>query len=106
VLSKLSLEFTAFLQATGIFVYCLLIGSIMLNGNHWFGSSPSILGPALFLSLFIVSAVITSLMFLGQAFLLFWDSKQPKKAVKLVIFTTLWLSVYILSIIAFLVAQK
>jgi hypothetical protein len=90
VLKKSSLGFIGFLQATGIFVYCLLIGSIMTNGNQWFGPSPNLLGPTLFLLLFIFSAVFTCLLYLGYPFYLFWEKKQTKSALKLIIYTTIW----------------
>lgn len=59
-LSKFSPWVIGLLQTTGFILYTVLVGSIMLNGGRWFGPMPNILGPILFLSLFVVSGIISA----------------------------------------------
>lgn len=100
---KLSPGFIAFLQATGVFVYVLLIGAFIFNANRFFGPMPVTLGPVLFLLLFIVSALVCTLIFLGYPFLLFWEHKQTKAAFRLVLYSTAWLVFYLASVLLFLI---
>jgi uncharacterized membrane protein len=97
MVKNLSLGFIAFLQATGILLYCGLVSTIFVRGEKWFGPQPSIFGPALFLALFATSAVICTLIFLTYPFLLFWEHKQTKTALRLVLYSTLWLVGFIVS---------
>jgi len=97
-----TLLFIAFLQALGVTLYCGLVGLLILNGNHLFGPQINLLGPTLFLLLFITSAVICSLIFLGYPFLLFWEQKQTKKALVLVALSTFWLAFFIFFILSIL----
>jgi len=101
-MKKLSLPFIAFLQASGITFYCFIISNVFLNGSKWFGPMPTFLGPALFLMLFVVSAIICTLIFGGYAFLLFWEHKNTKSAIKLIGYTTGWLGLFTLVLITFL----
>ncbi|HBC72506.1 hypothetical protein A2379_05220 [Candidatus Amesbacteria bacterium RIFOXYB1_FULL_47_13] len=101
---KLSLEFIAFLQALGLLIYCGFIGNLMIRANAWFSPPPNFLGPTLFLLLFIASAVICSLIFLGYPFLLFWEHKNTKKAIKLILITTAWTLFFFLWVIAAIIA--
>jgi RsiW-degrading membrane proteinase PrsW (M82 family) len=94
--------FIAFLQALGITIYCSLVGWLMLNGNNLFGPAHTLLGPTLFLLLFIASAVICTLIFLGYPFILFWEHKQTKKALLIISLSTVWLAFFILAIILLL----
>ncbi len=101
MLKKMSLGFIAFLQALSIAVYCGLIGSIFINGPRWFVPTPTFLGPTLFLMLFVISAIVCSLLFGGYAFILFWEHKNTKSALKLVAYTTAWLATFTFSILLF-----
>ena len=101
-MKKLSLPFIAFLQASGITFYCFLISNVFLNGSKWFGPLPTFLGPALFLMLFVVSAIICTLIFGGYAFNLFLIQKNTKSAIKLIAYTTGWLGLFTIFLIIFL----
>ena len=94
-MKHLSLGFVAFLQAAGIVLYCGLIGTIFIKGNAWFGPQPGFLGPAIFLALFAASTVICSLIFLTYPFLLFWEQKQTQTALRLILYSTLWLTAFV-----------
>jgi hypothetical protein len=52
------------------------------------------LGPVLFLLLFILSAIICTLLFGYSPFILWSEHKDTKKAVRVVIYTTGWLIVF------------
>jgi hypothetical protein len=99
---KLSLPFIAFLEATALTFYCGLIGLLMWQGEKIFGPIYSFLGPTLFLVLFVASALISALLILGYPFLLFWEEKKTKEALKLVSYSIVWLAFYIFLIILIL----
>lgn len=99
---KLSPVVIGLLQASGFVTYAGLVGSLMTNGNKWFGPNPGILGPMLFLSLFVFSAIISALIILGYPFYLFWEKKDTKLAIKVVLFTAMWLLIFIVSLFLFL----
>jgi len=91
---KFSLGFIAFLQATGLVVYCGLVGLLFWQGDKWVGVPFTFLGPAMFLVLFVASALISALLVLSYPFILFWEKKQTAKALRLVAYTTAWLILY------------
>ncbi len=91
-------------QAAGVAVYIFLIANIFLKGNEWFGPLVgNILGPILFLTLFVVSALITASLVLGYPIYLFWEKKKRKEAIKLVLMTTVWLSLFLLVVLVLIV---
>ena len=98
-MKKISLPFIGFLQALGIMFYCSLVGVLFWQGNNLFGPPFTFLGPTLFLVLFIVSAVVCALLALGYPFILFWEKKQTKEAIRLVAYTTAWLFFFFLLIL-------
>lgn len=97
-----SLEFTAFLQALGLVLYCGLVSLIFWQGNSWFGPLTAPVGPILFLVLFVVSALISAALVLAYPFLIFWEEKNTRKALKLVLYTTLWLAFFVLLFLSLL----
>ena len=100
---KKSLGMTSFIQAAVIFLYVSWVAILISNGDKLFGATPNPLGGILFLSLFIVSALICGFTFFWQPFLL-WNKKKIDKAVKLVGYTTLWLLVFLLVAIGFAIS--
>lgn len=97
-----SLVTVGFLQATAVALYCLLIGLLIINGEQIFGTPDSFLGPAMFLVLFVVSALVVALFTLAYPIMLFWDEKKTKEALKLIGYTVIWLIFYIVSIMVVL----
>ena len=91
------LGMVALFQALGLVVYCGLVGLLIWRGNKWFGPMTGFLGPLLFLSLFVVSALICALIGLGHPFLLFWEGKKPEEALRLVAYTAAWLILFVIS---------
>lgn len=90
-MKKLSLGIIAFLQAVGLIFYTSLIGFVMTH----FRPGQSLLGGTVILSIFMISAVICAGLYLGYAFWLFWERKQTKNAIKLTLYTSLWLILFI-----------
>ena len=104
VFEKFSLGFIGFLQASGLVVYCSLVGLLFWRGGTWFGSMTSFLGPMLFLALFVASALISALLVLGYPVILFFEKKQATEALKLVAYTTAWLILFVLFLIFLFIA--
>jgi hypothetical protein len=101
-----SLTLVSFFQASGLVIYCSLVGLLFWRGDKWFGPITSYLGPILLLTLFVTSALISALLVLGYPIILFWDKKQTTEAVKLVIYTTGWLILFILLLLSILTIAK
>lgn len=93
-MKKLPLLGVAFFQALGLTAYCLLVGSFFWNANHIFPKMNTFLGPALLLIIFVFSVIVCTLIFAYNAFIIFWEQKNTKKALKLVVLTTSWFMVF------------
>ncbi len=103
---QLSLGFIAFLQALGLFIYCAAVAILIGNGNKFFGPVVNPVGPLLFLTLFVTSVLICGLIVGAYPFILFWDKKKTKEAVKLVIYTALWGVFFVSAILFFLFSNR
>lgn len=94
-MKKLSLGFIAFLQASGLTLYTILIGLFFWKGARIFGPMNNFLGPTLFLLIFMVSAIICALIFGYYPFNLWWEQKETRKAIRLILLTILWLIFFV-----------
>jgi len=94
IIKKISPQFLAFLQATGLVVYLILI-SFFFNFviPELEDESNEFYAPIVMLLLFIISAVVTSSLVLGRAVTLFWDKKY-KKAFEILGWTIGWSILY------------
>lgn len=103
--NKRSLAKTAFFQALGLVFYCTLVATLLLNGERLFGSMDKtpILGPILFLSLLVVSALTCGLIAFTLPFRIFWDEKNTKEAIKLIIYETAFLGAMVVIILTSLI---
>ncbi|MFC1649545.1 hypothetical protein ACFL2C_02400, partial [Patescibacteria group bacterium] len=72
-MGKTSPGLVGFLQASAVAIYCLGVGSLMWQGDRFFGKVNNFLGPVLFLVLFVVSAVACTLIYFWYPFQLFWE---------------------------------
>jgi hypothetical protein len=99
-MKKLSPIFIGFLQALGLSLYCALVGLVFWKGSTWFGKINNLSGPFAMLSLFVVSAMICALITLGYPFIVFWDKKNTKKAIQLVVYTAGWLLLFVVTTFA------
>jgi len=105
-IQKLSLPMVGFLQALGLTLYCSLVSILFWQGNKLFGNVPNYMGPFLALVIFTTSALISALITLGYPFLLFWEKKQTREALRLVCYTVCWLIVIALLILSILLIIK
>jgi len=103
---KCSLQFLAFLQATGLVLYIAAIDLFIVTAGDRLNSNvPSFYGPILFLLLFIISAVISASLVLGKTGILFWEKKY-KESFTLLGWTVGWCILYfVLFFIIILVNQ-
>jgi hypothetical protein len=87
-MEKSKLVLIGFMQALGLSVYCGLVAFFIWNANSWFGKITDFRGPLLFLVLFSTSVLISALVTLSYPFILFYQKKQPIKALRLIIYTS------------------
>ncbi|PIZ43765.1 hypothetical protein COY33_00940 [candidate division WWE3 bacterium CG_4_10_14_0_2_um_filter_42_7] len=98
--------FISFLQASGLVSYCLLIGTFVFNSEGIFGKMTNSAGPALFLILFVTSALISALIVLGYPIYIFFDKKQVGESLKLIGLTTFWLFFFVISFLSIFLIFK
>ncbi len=99
---RLSIPFLGFLQATGLVVYIALVSYFFTLGPVFDRTSGAdFYGPIIALLLFILSAVISALLVLGRAGMLFWDKKY-RQAFTLLGWTLGWGFFYFLAILLIL----
>ncbi|KKQ26136.1 MAG: hypothetical protein US62_C0009G0022 [Candidatus Woesebacteria bacterium GW2011_GWA1_37_8] len=89
-----------FIQALGITLYCSSIGSFIWTMNKIFPKDPNYFGPVAFLLLFSFSALVCALIVFYKPYRLFFDDKK-KDAIDLVLFTTGWLFVFLVTVFIF-----
>ena len=82
----------SFIHALLAVAYIFCVALLMSNGNKIFGSAPNLLGPAMFLLLFVLSAAIMGILIFGNPVLLYLDN-QKKDALALLFYTLGWLAV-------------
>jgi hypothetical protein len=102
-LKKASPVFLGFLQASGVVLYVIsIVTALNYFSDHNTFTSGQMYAPIVLLLAFIVSAVITGLMFLGRAGVLFWDKKY-KEAFTLVGWTVGWSLVYLVILLVLII---
>lgn len=89
-----------FLQALGVAAYITVVAVFMQNAIKWFGPLNNFLGPIIMLTLLSVSVLICGFIALGYPIKVFWIKKQPKKAMKIVGYTTAFLFVFLALVVA------
>lgn len=98
-MKKSSLLLHGLASALGAFAYISLVSWFMMNAERFLGQEPrDMRGPMLFLTLFVFSALITSLTVLGRPAYLFFTGAK-KEAIQLLGYTTAYL--FLLLILAF-----
>ena len=103
-LNKLSPINISLLQSILLTAYIFLVGHIMVNGNDWFGpmNKTPILGMVLFLTLFVLSTLISASLVLAYPFYIFWVKKDLNKATKILIQTITWLIFFLFILLSVL----
>lgn len=100
-IERLSLPFLAFLQASGLLIYIILVSLFLVNANKVFGPVGNFFGPMAFLLSFIVSALISGFLVLARAGFLFWE-KRYKESFILLGWTLAWIVFYLIFVFLFL----
>ncbi len=104
MLKNPSAPFLGFLQATGLVCYIGLIAAFFYNVERVFNNGiPEFIAPVIMLLLFVISAVITSLLVLGKAGVLFWE-RNYNQAFILLAWTLGWGSMYLVALLVILLA--
>ena len=78
------------LNALGVLIYVSGVSFIIVNGQKFFGQMKGILGPMMFLLLFVLSAAIVGALVLGRPILLYLDG-QKKQGIIMFGWTLGWL---------------
>jgi hypothetical protein len=82
------------INTVGLAVYVFAVANIMQNGEKWFGRVPGLLGPTAFLMLFVLSAAVSGSLVFGKPILVYLDGDK-KGAVAMVLYTMLWLTLFV-----------
>lgn len=83
------------LQALGVTAYCSLVGVLFWKGNEIFGKAHPYIGPVSVLILLCVSVLVCALLVFYRPYKLFFAGEK-KEAVDLVVFTAVWLFIFLL----------
>jgi len=89
-----------FLFAAGLFFYVMLVATIMSHAATVFGDKKTLLGPVVFLMLFVFSATISGGLVFGYPAWLFLNGKK-KESLKQLFYTILF--IFIILIMSFTV---
>jgi len=93
------------LQALGVAAYCAFMGLLIGNGNNVFGNLGLPFGPVFMLLLLSASVLICAAIVLYKPYKLFIADKK-KEALDTVIFTAVWLFVFVILFIGALIIFK
>jgi len=97
-MKKLPLWLESLCYALGVLIYISVVAWIMQNGEQLFGRINNILGPILFLLLFVISALITSSLALGRPAYLYFNG-QNRAGTKMFFYNTGWLIILLFAVI-------
>jgi len=89
-MKKYNLVLCSFLSSAGVLVYVMLVAFIMNNGERTFDKAPQLLAVTLLLTLFVISAAITSTLVFGGP-VWFYLQKKQKEAIKMLFLNITWL---------------
>lgn len=105
-MKKMSLGFIAFLQALGLALYISAVGTFLWNGENWFGQTPNFPIIILLIGIFTTSALISALITLGYPTYLIFKKREFSKALKLTLYTAIWLIFFIIFTISIIFLLK
>ena len=93
------------LQGLIVGIYCLFIGYILQNGNKVFGVADSFVGPALFLTIFVFSALFCLLVVFYEPYRLFVSGKK-EQALSVVVYTVISLLVVLAAMAGYMISSN
>ncbi len=77
----------------------------MTNANGLFGPAPMLLGPFIFLLLFVLSAAIVGSLVFGRPTLMYLEGNK-KEAIATFLYTLLWLAAVLIVFLVFIIGNK
>lgn len=93
-MKKSKLVASSLLNALGVFIYVLLVATLMSKGNRIFGTAPDVLAAAGILLLLVLSVAVVGLLIFGKPAYMYFDG-QKSEAFLLLMYTVLWLFVIV-----------
>ena len=93
------LVWMGFLSALGVVCYISLISIVIRNGEKIFNKMDNFLSPVAFLLLFVLSASVTGGLVLLKPAMLYLEN-QKSEAVRLFLYTIVWIFIATLSTLA------
>ena len=99
-LAKQSLAYSV-----GVVVYVFLVALLMSNGQRLFGKVDNVISGVAILLLFIFSAAVTGSLVFGKSILMYLDGAK-KEAVKMLIYTIIWLFFWLMLFFLLVLAIK
>ena len=85
----------SFLQATGLVLYCSVVGILFWKGAVLFPKINQYLGPFLMLVIFVSSALICGLIVFAYPVKRYFITKKFTDSLKIVAYTSMWMFFYI-----------
>ncbi len=92
--------YLSLISAAGTFAYIILIAWFLSNASNWFGKEDGLWAPIMGLSLFVVSALLTSAMVLGRPTWLYFGGKK-REALAAFFYTAGWMVVFLIAVFTF-----
>ncbi len=104
-MSNSKIIFRSLAHAVGVVVYVLFINLFFSNAEKIFGKEDPALVPMAMLLLFVFSAALTGALVLGKPILLYLDN-QKNDAIKMFLYTTGWIFVFIIIVFTVMMLTK
>ena len=93
-------------SACGVILYVLLVAWFMTNAEKGFlDPMPTLLGPFLFLLLFVLSAATVSSLVFGRPTLMYLDGNK-KEAIATFLYTLLWIAAVLVIFLVFIIKSS
>lgn len=89
-----NLVLKSLLSALGVFVYVLLVGVVVTNGERLFGGANGFWGPVSMLLLLVLSVAVVGVLIFGKPVFMYLDGTK-KAAWALLLYTIGWLAVIV-----------
>jgi hypothetical protein len=77
-------------------IYISAVGTFLWKGGDWFGQTPNFPIIILLIGIFTTSALVSALFTLGYPAYLIFKKREFWRALKLVLYTVLWLIFFII----------
>jgi hypothetical protein len=93
------------LYSLAVVVYVFLVSLLMSNGQRLFGKVDNVISGVAMLLLFVFSAAVTGSLVFGKPILMYLDGAK-KEAVKMLIYTIIWLFFWLMLFFLLVLAIK